>query len=93
MALDDCEYLDGEVLCGVVLGYNFGDGHLHDERLLGNLQRQCHFGAGELRCIFVEAQPLGRPHMHWRIVDAHDGLLKEGRANVAELAEMQPGVD
>ncbi len=88
--LDNCEYMDGEILCGVVLGYNFGDGHLHDERLLAAVQRQCRFAAGELRCVFVESQPLGNPGMHWRIVDACEGMLQEGQANVAELTALQP---
>ncbi len=25
------EWVDGEILAGLVLGWNFGDGHLHDE--------------------------------------------------------------
>ena len=32
--LADYEYLDGELVAGMVLGWNFGDGHLHDEQLL-----------------------------------------------------------
>ncbi len=36
-AADDIESYDvreGEVVAGVVLGYNFGDGHFHNEQLL-----------------------------------------------------------
>jgi hypothetical protein len=51
--LEDHTYADGELIAGLVLGWNFGDGHLHDERLLASVQRRCGFAEGELRCIFV----------------------------------------
>ena len=59
--IDAYEYLDGELVAGIVIGWNFGDGHLHDLRLLEAVQKQCHFEPGELRCIFVESQPMGPP--------------------------------
>lgn len=92
-AVDDIEeytWLDGELVAGMVLGYNFGDGHLHDEQLLSAIQAQCHFEPGELRCIFVEAQPFGRPHLEWRIVDASRGRLDGGRIAVGSLVDRQP---
>jgi hypothetical protein len=88
--LEDYEYLDGELVAGMVLGWNFGDGHLHDERLLAAVQAQCAFEEGELRCLFVESQPLGRPWLHWRIADAKAGLLEEGRIAIRELDALQP---
>ena len=88
--LRDYEYLDGELVAGVVLGWNFGDGHLHGEQLLASVQKQCRFAPGELRCIFVESQPLGRPHLEYRIADAADGLLARGRVPVADLLHRQP---
>jgi hypothetical protein len=88
--LEDYEYVDGELVAGLVLGWNFGDGHLHDERLLAAVQAQCGFEEGELRCIFVEAQPLGRRTLHWRIADAKSGLREEGRVDVAVLRARQP---
>jgi Transmembrane protein of unknown function (DUF3556) len=87
---EDYQWVDGEVVAGLVLGWNFGDGHLHDERLLAAVQAQCGFEEGELRCIFVEAQPLGRRTLHWRIADAKSGLREEGRVDVAVLRARQP---
>lgn len=84
------EWVDGEILAGLVLGWNFGDGHLHDERLLVAVQAQCGFEAGELRCIFVESQPLHRQSMRWRICDARDGELERGEVSIAELRALQP---
>ncbi len=88
--LEDYEYVDGEVIAGLVLGWNFGDGHLHREPLLRAVQEQCGFEERELRCIFVEAQPLGRSTMAYRIVDAKTGPLEEGKLDVHVLRERQP---
>jgi hypothetical protein len=88
--LEDYEYLDGEIVAGMVLGWNFGDGHLHSEQLLAAVQEQCGFEPGELRCIFVEAQPLGRSTMAYRIHDAATGLIERGEVEVAGCRERQP---
>jgi hypothetical protein len=88
--LEDYQWVDGELVAGIVLGWNFGDGHLHREQLLRAVQAQCGFEPGELRCIMVESQPLGRPTLHYRIVDASTGLLEEGQARVGELRARQP---
>jgi len=88
--LDDYEWVDGEILAGLVLGWNFGDGHLHDSQLLEAIQAKCAFVPGELRCIQVESQPLfGKTHA-WRIVDAADGELESGEIAIAGLRERQP---
>ena len=87
---EDYEYLDGEIVAGLVLGWNFGDGHLHNEQLLEAVQAQCGFSEGELRCVFVESQPLFRGNLSWRIVDAHKGELMRGSVAVEELRRAQP---
>jgi hypothetical protein len=91
--LREYEYIEGELLCGLVLGWNFGDGHLHDEELLRALQEVCGFAPGELRCIFVESQPLGRSTMAYRIHDACTGLIEAGELDVRELRRRQPWAD
>jgi hypothetical protein len=88
--LEDYEWLDGEMVAGLALGWNFGDGHLHDEQLLAAIQDQCAFEPGELRCIFVEAQPLGRSTLAYRVVDANAGRLEAGEVHVRELCARQP---
>jgi hypothetical protein len=92
-AVDDIDaytWLDGELVCGVVMGWNFGDGHLHDEQLLRAIQARCHFEPDELRCIFVESQPFLRPHLPYRIVDANRGELARGRIDIDTLIDQQP---
>jgi Transmembrane protein of unknown function (DUF3556) len=88
--VEDYFWADGELIAGLVLGWNFGDGHLHDERLLAAVQAQCGFLPGELRCIFVESQPMLGTHMEWRIHDAATGLVEAGEVEVARLRELQP---
>lgn len=88
--IEDYQWRDGELIAGISLGWNFGEGHLHTEQLLRSLQERCSFQPGELRCIFVESQPMARPHLDWRIVDAHDGLISAGRTPIKELRELQP---
>ena len=88
--LQDYKYADGELIAGLVLGWNFGDGHLHQERLLAQVQRACAFAPGELRCLFVEGQPLGGRALAWRIVDAADGELERGETELRELRRRQP---
>jgi hypothetical protein len=82
---EEYEWVDGELIAGMVLGWNFGEGHLHDEQLLRAVQEQCAFEEGELRCIFLEAQPLGRPTLGYRIADAKSGLLHQGALKIRDL--------
>jgi hypothetical protein len=88
--LADYEWLDGELVAGMVLGWNFGEGHLHQEDLLAAVQEKSQFDEGELRCIFVEAQPLGGSSIEYRIFDAKKGRLERGELPVAELRTRQP---
>jgi len=88
--IGDYEHVDGELMAGLVLGWNFGDGHLHDEGLLRAVQAQCDFAEGELRCVFVESQPLLGSSLAYRIADARSGVMEKGELAVAELRQLQP---
>src|SRR5258708_7923341 len=87
---EDYQWVDGEVVAGLVLGWNFGEGHLHNEQLLGEVQAHCGFEDGELRCIFVASQPLGKSTLSYRIVDASSGRLEAGEVQVRDLLNRQP---
>ena len=65
-------------IAGVVLGWNFGDGHFHNEQLLEAVQERCDFEPGELRVITLESQPAHVQRQHYRIYDAATGLIEEG---------------
>ncbi|HEX5759389.1 MAG TPA: DUF3556 domain-containing protein [Thermoanaerobaculia bacterium] len=92
-AVDDLgEYRvrEGELVAGVVLGYNFGDGHFHDHRLLAAVQERCGFEPGELRVITLESQPANVQRQRYRILDAATGVIEEGWVEVADMVGRQP---
>jgi hypothetical protein len=88
--IDRYEWMDGELVAGLALGWNFGDGHLNDLQLLRAIQAQCGFEAGELRVVMVESQPLFGRSMAWRIADAKQGVLAKGESEIAPLRACQP---
>jgi hypothetical protein len=95
-AVDDVDAYDvreGELVAGVVLGYNFGDGHFHDHRLLEAVQERCGFEPGELRVVTLESQPAHVQRQRYRIYDAAAGLVEEGMVNVADMVGRQPWLD
>jgi hypothetical protein len=88
--VDEYDVREGELVAGVVLGYNFGDGHFHDHRLLAAVQERCRFGPGELRVVTLESQPAHVQRQRYRIWDAADGLVEEGWVDVREMVRRQP---
>ncbi|MEN0064743.1 MAG: DUF3556 domain-containing protein [Myxococcota bacterium] len=88
--IEEYEWLDGELVAGVVVGWNFGEGHLGNPQLLRAVQAQCGFEPGELRVISVESQPIHRRDAAWWITDAATGTLASGRMTIAQMAEGQP---
>jgi hypothetical protein len=88
--VDEYDVREGELVAGVVLGYNFGDGHFHDHRLLAAVQERCGFAPGELRVVTLESQPAHVQRQRYRIWDAADGLVEEGWVDVRDMAVRQP---
>lgn len=91
--VEDYEVREGELVAGVVLGYNFGDGHFHDQRLLAAVQERCRFEPGEVRVVVLESQPAHVQRQRYRIFDAATGLVEQGWVNVADMVERQPWLD
>jgi hypothetical protein len=89
---DEADYLlrDGEIIAGPLIGWNFGEGHLHNEQLLAAVQRRCDFDEGDVRVIILEAQPIHRQTQAYRIVDAKAGLIEAGYVDVADMLSRQP---
>ncbi len=88
--IDEYEWMDGEMVAGLSLGWNFGDGHLHGRQLLAAIQQQCAFAEGELRVVMVESQPLGGSAMAWEVVDAASGNVARGETKIADMVDRQP---
>ena len=89
---DESDYnlRDGEIIAGPLLGWNFGEGHLHNEQLLAAMQRRCDFEDGDVRVIILESQPIQTQRQQYRIVDAKTGLIEEGYVDVKDMLTRQP---
>ncbi len=90
---DDYSVTDGERICSTALGWNFGDGHLHNEQLIAAMQRRCGFEPGEVRVVLLDAQPIHRQTQQYRLVDAAAGEFERGSVNVADMVGSQPWHD
>jgi hypothetical protein len=95
-AVDDVDAYnvrDGEVISGLVAGWNFGDGHFHHRQLLDAVQERCGFAEGELRIVTLESQPAHIQRQRYRIYDAATGLIEEGWVNVADMVARGPWLE
>ena len=86
----DYSVREGEVVAGPLVGWNFGEGHLHNEQLLEAVQRRCHFEDGDLRVIVLEGQPIQTQRQWYRILDAKTGLIEAGYVHVEDMLTRQP---
>jgi len=86
----DYSVREGEIVAGPLVGWNFGEGHLHNEQLLEAVQRRCHFEEGEVRVIVLEGQPIHIQRQWYRILDAKTGLIEAGWVDVADMLARQP---
>jgi hypothetical protein len=84
---------DGERVCSTAVGWNFGDGHMHNEQLIAAMQERCHFEPGEVRVVLLEAQPIHRQTQQYRLVDAATGEFERGYVQVADMVTRQPWED
>ena len=93
--LDDIEsrtIWEGEFICSTILGWNFGDGHLHDERLVAAVQKRLNLEPGDLVVAYCESQaiPWANPPQRYRVIDAALGVVERGTWDVKDCVEAQP---
>jgi hypothetical protein len=86
----DYSVREGEIVAGPLVGWNFGEGHLHNEQLLEAVQRRCHFEKGDVRVIVLEGQPIHVQKQWYRILDAKTGVMETGYVEVADMLTRQP---
>ncbi|NVN49682.1 DUF3556 domain-containing protein [Mycolicibacterium hippocampi] len=84
---------DGERICSTAIGWNFGDGHMHNEQLIAALQKRCGFEPGEVRVMLLDAQPIHQQRQQYRLVDAATGEFERGYVQVADMVTRQPWDD
>jgi len=90
---DDYVLTDGERICSTAIGWNFGDGHMHNEQLIAAMQERCHFEPGEIRILLLDAQPIHKQRQEYRLVDAATGEFERGYVKVADMVTRQPWDD
>jgi hypothetical protein len=81
--------IDGEFIAGPTIGWNFGEGHLHNEQLLAALHERCHFTEGEVRVVILESQPMHDQRQEYRLVDAVTGEFERGHVSVGDMLSRQ----
>jgi uncharacterized membrane protein YkgB len=81
---------EGEFLCNSLTGFNFGDGHLHNEDLIRAVQRQAAFEPGECVIAWVESEAFGNGVQHYKLIDAALGVIERGTWKVADAVAEQP---
>lgn len=81
---------EGEFMANLIRGWNFGDGHLHDERMIAAVQERVGFEPGELIVVYVESEPIGRGTQSYRVIDAALGVIERGTWVVKHAVAEQP---
>jgi Transmembrane protein of unknown function (DUF3556) len=81
---------EAEFACNAVIGFNFGDGHLHDQRLIAAIQKRCRFAPGEFVVVWVESEPVGSGRQRYWVMDAAVGIVERGSWAVADAVAEQP---
>jgi hypothetical protein len=81
---------EAEFGCNSLIGFNFGDGHLHNEDLIAAVQKRVGFAPGEWIVVWVESQAIHSPVQHYKVIDAALGVVERGTWNVAEAVREQP---
>ena len=90
---DEYTITDGERICSTAVGWNFGDGHMHNEQLIAAMQERCRFEPGEVRVVLLDAQPIHKQTQEYRLVDAATGEFERGVMYVADMVTRQPWAD
>jgi hypothetical protein len=88
--IDSRSVREGEFVCNSLIGFNFGDGHLHDRNMIAAVQREAAFEPGELVVVWVESQAWGSKVQHYEVIDAALGVIERGTWKVADAVEEQP---
>lgn len=75
---------EAEFCCNAIVGFNFGDGHLHNENLIAAIQKRCRFAPGEFTVVWVESEPVGSGRQQYWVMDAAVGIVERGSWAVRE---------
>jgi hypothetical protein len=88
--LDRYDLREGELFANALVGWNFGDGHLHGPALVAAVQERCRFEPGELIVVCAESEPIARGSQQYQVIDAAVGVVERGTWVVRDAVEEQP---
>jgi hypothetical protein len=88
--IDSRTVREGEFVCNSLIGFNFGDGHLHNADLIAAVQKEAAFEPGELVVAWVESEAFGSGVQHYKLIDAALGVIERGTWKVADAVNEQP---
>ena len=88
--LEDRVQREGEFVSNVLTGWNFGDGHCLDERLIAGLQERCEYEPGDLVVAWTESQPAFTKKVQYRVIDAALGCVEKGWYHNDDAYNEQP---
>jgi hypothetical protein len=88
--IDTRSVREGEFVCNSLIGFNFGDGHLHNEDLIAAVQQEAAFDPGELLIVWVESQAWGSKVQQYKVIDAALGVIERGTWKVSDAVAEQP---
>jgi Transmembrane protein of unknown function (DUF3556) len=88
--IDTYSLREAEFGCNTIVGFNFGDGHFHDEQLIEAIQKRCHFEPGEFIVAWVESQPIHKDCQQYKVIDAARGVIELGSYKVADSVDQLP---
>jgi hypothetical protein len=81
---------EGEMAANAMLGWNFGDGHLHGRTLIEAIQKRCQYAPGEFVVVYAESEPIGRGRQQYWVMDAAVGIVERGSWSVKDAVHEQP---
>ncbi|MBN9747583.1 hypothetical protein DMP23_41910 [Amycolatopsis sp. A1MSW2902] len=81
---------EAEFGCNSIIGFNFGDGHLHDLSFVNAVQKRVGFAPGEWIVVWVESQAIHSKVQHYQVIDAALGVIERGHWTVADAVNEQP---
>ena len=88
--IDSRTVREGEFVCNSIIGFNFGDGHLHDADMIQAVQKEAQFEPGECVIAWVESEAFGSGVQHYQLIDAALGVIERGTWKVADAVAEQP---
>ena len=74
----------------MLTGWNFGDGHCLDERLIEALQERCQYEPGDVVVAWTESQPAFSKKVQYRVIDAALGTVEKGWYHNDDAYNEQP---